>query len=242
MSLLRRIDTQQNDGNDDNSQNNNPPQRPLPGRGRLNANQQQNSGGSPFGSRRSPFGRSSSNNQSSNESLTNIITTSQRTMVRFSLEGMGDPFYRLLGDKMNPEFANARKLAAALEKGGERVDALTTLLNETWEAYNLTGAALVFNYEPDVIKALRNPTPMPKSDDDEDDFDEDSTTTDGGCVCLRAIDMPLTLNVLARSRSQVLLTGAPLVFGVQYLTRTVVTDDPRLVELAQASGAIPDPA
>jgi hypothetical protein len=44
------------------------------------------------------------------------------------------------------------------------------------------------------------------------------------------------LNVLARSRSQVLLTRAPLVFSQQYLNRSMMTDDPRLVALVKATG------
>ncbi|HEX2622820.1 MAG TPA: hypothetical protein VHL11_21825, partial [Phototrophicaceae bacterium] len=54
--------------------------------------------------------------------------------------------------------------------------------------------------------------------------------------CLRAIDLHLVLNVLARSRSQVLLTRAPLVFSQQYLNRSMMTDDPRLVALVKATG------
>ncbi|MEL6268170.1 MAG: hypothetical protein AAFR22_00005, partial [Chloroflexota bacterium] len=64
------------------------------------ANAQQNN--SPFGQRPSRFGA-----RTTNLNLANVIMPMDTTLVRFSLHGMGDPFYRLLGHEMNPEFINS---------------------------------------------------------------------------------------------------------------------------------------
>lgn len=223
---------------------------------RVNASQsQQNQGSpfrrastnSPFGSRRSAFGNRS---QAQNQQLLNVVIPAEQTLVRFSLDGMGDPFYRLLGRQMTPEYSDVRTLAEALQRGGDSAKDLTAVLDKAWANYDLTGAMLVFNNDTDVMNALLKPTPMPtppqdESQDDEDDSDEDKQFLpqphpDYHLERLRAIDLTLTLNVLTRARSQVLVAGAPVVFGMEYLTRSLITDDPRLVSLAKATGCLPD--
>ncbi len=228
-----------------------------------NNNNQNNS--SPFGSRNSrsgsPFG-SRNNNQTNdkdnapqpdpNTYLTNTRTTVHREIVRFSLEGLGDPFYRVLGHQMNPDMGDLNKLAVALEAGGEATQALIDRLDTDWRSYDLTGAMLIFRFDQKQTKALAKPLPMPTPivpDDDEleyldiDDDDDDTTAAEKpstATVQLRATDPALTLNVLARARSQVLLAEAPVVFGQEYLKRQIITDDPRLVAIARATGCLPD--
>ncbi|MBC8171426.1 MAG: hypothetical protein H7X77_07125, partial [Anaerolineae bacterium] len=73
----------------------------------------------------------------------------QKTVVRFELRGLGDPFYRLLGHELNPEFGDFKKVTALLEKGGEAVRELEATLNQTWESYRLQGAMLVYNWNAD---------------------------------------------------------------------------------------------
>ena len=250
MSLLSRIDNAQQ----------NQPKPPQGGSSfRRPASSSLPPGSSPFGRRStsSPFGRRSQ----SDKQLVNVLTPVGGTLVRFSMQGMGDPFYRLLGHQLaiDADLSDPAELAAVLQKGGEHVDALTAKLDSAWEGYNLNGAALVFDERQDTLNALLKPTPMPppmqqpdakkKSDSDDDDYiddDDDSDKpdwleqSDYKVERLRSIDLMLTLNVLARSRSQVLVARAPVVYGLEYLTRSIITDNPRLVALARATGSLPD--
>lgn len=230
MSLLQRMNANQNTA-----------QRPNTRLGQRNNNQNNNQGNT--------NANTSNRKRSNNNHLSNVIIPAENTLVRFSMDGMGDPFYRLLGHAMNPDYAHVHTLAEDLQKGGERVDELISVLDTAWEAYNLSGAMLVFNENADVLTALMKPTPMPtppQSNDNQDDENEDDNSlawlqdSNYGIERIRAIDLPLTLNVLARARTQVIVARAPAVFGVEYLTRSLITDDPRLVALAKATGALPD--
>ena len=53
-----------------------------------------------------------------------------------------------------------------------------------------------------------------------------------GLPILRATHPALVANVLARTRSQLLLPSMPLALEAPFLTRELASDDPRLVELA----------
>jgi hypothetical protein len=184
----------------------------------------------------------------------------ESTLVRFSLDGMGDPFYRLLGYEMNPELGNLNKLSEVLRKGGDKVDELIVKLDEAWEGYKLEGAMLVYTEDSEILNAISKPNPMPampakparrslrtrnnKTDDEEEEQEEKqpdlAEANNYRIERIRSIDLMLTLNVLARARTQVIIARAPVVFGVEYLTRSIISDDPRLVSLARATGCLPD--
>jgi hypothetical protein len=55
---------------------------------------------------------------------------------------------------------------------------------------------------------------------------------------LRALDLLLVMNVLARTRSNILLKTAPLALEQQYLGQSLFTDDARLIALVQATGCV----
>ncbi|HEX2623023.1 MAG TPA: hypothetical protein VHL11_22840, partial [Phototrophicaceae bacterium] len=89
----------------------------------------------------------------------------QKTVVRFELRGLGDPFYRLLGHDLNPEFGDFKHVTAVLEKGSESVKVLEESLNNVWDSYRLQGAILVYNWNADAwktISALPAPAPAPQ--------------------------------------------------------------------------------
>lgn len=166
-----------------------------------------------------------------------------KVAVRFELAGLGDPFYRLLGHELNTDYGNAQVVARMLETGGEHVEALTMILDNTWKSYNLTGAALVYGWHVNSWQTIAQPTPIPTVQNDELFTDDDSADDKAPepdkqppFKVIRAIDLSLVLNVLARARSQVVLMTAPLVFNQTYLNRKLITDDPRLVQLARATG------
>ncbi len=171
-----------------------------------------------------------------------------RSVVRFELDGLGDPFYRLLGHPLNPDLTSGKAIAQMLETGGENVSALEKLLETAWTGYALKGAALVYRWNQPTWKGLVIPYFVPPDENaqqnsttgqDDDELDAPSRPMPKPLFSLfRAIDLQLVINVLARARSQVLLANAPLLFNQSYLTRSLVTDDARMVALARATGAI----
>ena len=92
--------------------------------------------------------------------------------------------------------------------GAETSDAA---LDASWAGYGLTGAILVFPW------SARHAVVYERA--------------------FTATDRLLVLNVLARARAAVLLAGADIVLDPQYLRRDLASDDPRLVALAEATGA-----
>lgn len=169
------------------------------------------------------------------------------TLIRFDLNGLGDPFHRLLGKGLAVEYGDFKAVTHALEAGGEAVNALEVRLDEAWQTYNLRGAILFYPWRDDLKRAVisrptadKPPRTPPREDDDEFFFEDDEDTPNTPIVpaCLRAIDLLLVLNVLARTRAQILLATAPLSFEQSYLERSLVTDDPRLVALARATGYV----
>jgi len=234
--LAQANSSQSNNQNNNQQQNNN------------NQNNNNNSSSSRFGGSSSSGSRFSSRSNPFNQSqhLNWGLTPIHRTVVRFELKGLGDPFYRMLGHDLNTEYGDSRTVSRALEAGGEHVEVIASMLESAWSGYDLTGAALVYTWNPKPWKVITTPQPMPappqqekkKGDDDDDDDEKTPPQPIQMFTVLRALDMQLTLNVLARSRSQLLIAAAPLVMSQEYLNRSIVTDDPQLVALAQATGTL----
>jgi hypothetical protein len=176
-----------------------------------------------------------------------------RTLVRFELRGLGDPFHRLLGHPLKVEYGDMKALLKAIEKGGEAVDALRAHLETAWEGYALSGAILMYQWRDDLKNAVIARVSADKavkltnnnannSDDELEDNDNNNEAPPedyrDAAACYRSIDLALVLNVLARTRAQLLLGDAQLSFDRRMLERALVTDDPRLIALAHASGCI----
>jgi hypothetical protein len=192
--------------------------------------------------KRAPFG--------GNERLAWTVGSITQSAVRIQLSGLGDPFHRLLGTPLNVEYGNPVKVVEALQKDGDLRDRLEIYLNESWAKYDFKGAALVYTWDIAIAQAFTQPTqpvvtPKPKNDND-DDSDADEELPDWlanppqakPTQCLRAIDLGLVLNILGRVRSVVLVAGTPLALEPGFLDGVLLTDDPRLVALARATGCI----
>ena len=187
-------------------------------------------------SRFSPFG-----NQ---QQLSWAMLPTHKVVVHFELGGLGDPFYKLLGKELNTDHGDGKVVAETLEKGGEYVGELEEKLNEIWDEYKLQGAAMVYKWNAktwnNIATADIFPARIPgrfgqRTDNNEE---EEKPLPEPTYTCLRALDLQLVLNILARARTQLLLADAPLVFSQQYLNRSIVADDPRLVKLVRATGFI----
>ncbi|HUN08668.1 MAG TPA: hypothetical protein PLQ56_18820 [Aggregatilineales bacterium] len=157
-------------------------------------------------------------------------------LVRFELHGLGDPFYRLLNRPLHTEFPQAEALYKAFQERPQDTAALAEQLDQAWSGYEIQGAVLLYRWNPNLRFVLNGRIPGGNSANGEDkpeSYDDDNRQP---AHVLRALDMALVLNVLARSRVNVLLHNAPLAFEPQYLRQVVFTDDPRLVRLAQSTG------
>jgi hypothetical protein len=142
------------------------------------------------------------------------------TLVCFSLEGLGGSLKYLMGDDAPAAGGNYEAVLQTLENDAQKIDKLKHTLDEVWSEYHLMGAILVYPWKPttrEVIAAsakVKNARP----------------------VFLRAFDPLLVMNVLARSRENLLQPRAPLSFDKAYLERALISDDPRLLRLVQISG------
>lgn len=245
-SLLQRVSnnqTQTNNNPPQNAPNNTPPTtRPFGGASRFgggsssNANNNQNNPPAQNNTASSPF-----RSLPTREQIEVALLPIYKVAVRFELKGLGDPFYRLLGHEVNTEYGDSRVVARKLEQGGEDVEALRAVLDSAWGKYPLEGAVILYPMEHEnLIKQLNAPNVMPKKENffDDDDDDKKEEQPKPAMKVIRALDPILVLNVLARARTQVLLKTSPLVLSQQYLNRAIVTDDPRLVALAMATGVL----
>lgn len=222
------------------------PAAPPPLPGRFAASSSNNAGNS--GSN-SPFGSSLRNRlNNAKQQLEWTVTPLHTTVVRFQLKGLGDPFHRLLGTDLNVEFGDPVKVVQALQDDEALSQQLEAVLDKAWESYGFEGAAMLHPATDVVKKAfLRPPQPVnppPQKDEEADDDDDKNPFAPAPeperspYTTLRAIDMAFILNVLGRTRSQVVVAGTPLALEPGFLERTFITDDPRLVALAQATGCI----
>ena len=239
-------------------QSSNQNQKPSPfGRGPSSSSSSSSSSsqsGSPSNSN-NPFGNWRKRLNNANQQVLEwSVSPFSKVAVRFQLGGLGDPFHRLLGTDLDVELGNPQKVVELLQADDDLRTQLEAVLEEAWNAYGFRGAALMHPWNEGIRKALvHHPLPVdpPKkeesSDDEEEDlFDDDKkenpfASKDSGTrqiECLRAIDLGLVLNVLARVRSEVLVEQTPLALDPGFLDQAYVTDDPRLVAIARATGCI----
>jgi len=142
------------------------------------------------------------------------------TVVRFSLEGLGGSLQRILGGDQNANIGTYDSIIQSVEKNRDAMNALVTSLEATWESYALKGAILVTPWEQDTRQVIVTHAKIANM----------------RAMCLRALDPLLVLNVLGRSRTNLLQPRAPLALERAYLERSLITDDARLLALVQNSG------
>lgn len=229
-----------------------PPKFPVPRNNPNNKPQKPSSsrfGGSSSGSR---FG---SSRFGSREEVKWTVTSPKSVAVRISLDGLGDPLHRLLGQPINMTYSKVSSLADALAADPDLAERVATALDEAWANLNFRGAAFLYNWDDRIREAFTQPPePLPpqppKKDEGEDDSTDDDDTDDFPAWLaeigissqpaqqLRAIDVAFVMNILARTRAGVLVGNTPLALEQGFLETTVICDDPRIIELARATGCI----
>lgn len=228
-----------------NNQQQNPRRNPfssaLPSRSSSSSRFGGSSGSSGLpGSRFSRFGR---------ETVKWTVLPLTQKAVRFSLDGLGDPFHRLLGLPLDVKMNETVQVARRLQADAELLKRLTDVLDESWAAYEFQGAAMLYPWSDDVRKAYTQPIepqlPPPESSDgdyEDDDDDDDSASSyepeKPSIKCFRAIDIGLTLNILGRARANVVAGNTPLALEASFLQQEFICDDPRIVAIARATGSI----
>lgn len=169
------------------------------------------------------------------------------TLVRFDLNGLGDPLYRLIGGPLNMHYSHISQTTDLLTRDTNIFERIKMILDESWNSYGLSGAILLYPWS----EAMRGIFTTTSSAETRATSDEDSNQNTGEgqpndsllvihdtLKCFRAIDMHVIFNVLARARSQVLSVSTPLALELSFLNRAFITDDPRLVHLVQATGYV----
>lgn len=167
--------------------------------------------------------------------------------VRFDLNGLGDPFHRIMGAELNLAHSDPKHIIETIQAGSDLINSLVEQLEATWNSYTLTGAAIMYEWQDDIRRVIGIKPPITKPAADNNDFqDDDDEPTKVEPVketripptCLRAIDHALVINVLSRTRSGILLAGASMSLEAGFLDRSLITDDSRLVALARATGCL----
>jgi hypothetical protein len=160
------------------------------------------------------------------------------TLIRFQLKGLGDPFHRMLGETLNMDYGTPQKAAEALQKDESLRERVTALLDKTWANYQMVGAMLLTPYDlaMRVYTSPVHPVPLP----DDDSLETPAAPVPPKCEFVRAIDLTLVLNVLARVRDGILVAETPLALEPAFLDKTWVTSEARLVALARATGCLED--
>jgi hypothetical protein len=121
---------------------------------------------------------------------------------------------------IQPPTAALENVLKAIEGDKAFEQRLKDRLDEAWTGYHLRGAMLVYLWRDDVRDCLATRLSAVKKP----------------LTYLRATDPLLTLNVLARARTSLLLATAPLALERPFLERALACDDPRLIALARSSG------
>jgi hypothetical protein len=203
----------------------------------------------------SPFGSSSNSRlpRFGRQAVNWTVLPMSNAAIHITLDGLGDPFHRLLGKPLNTAYGDPQQVIDALNSDQDLLADLTAVLDEAWESYDFTGAALLYPVEDNIRQAFTavvqpTPPPPPKAesdDDDESDQESDDDAQDAEAnnatadvQTLRVIDPAFVLNMLARARSNVVVANTPLALEAGFLQQSFLCDDPRIVAIARATGCI----
>lgn len=197
---------------------------------------------SPFGSRLPRFGRAN---------LEWTVLPLTEAAIHVTLEGIGDPFHRILGKPLNLAYGQPEKVIEVLQEDAELLAELSAALDTAWETYQFKGATILYPWDENVRAAFTQPIqpvlPPPakeekKADDSEEaDFEVEENAPEllrPQVACFRLIDPSFILNILARARTNVLVGNTPLALEPAFLQQSYICDDARLVAIARATGCI----
>lgn len=230
-SLLRRVNNTTNNQQNTNNPNN------------QNNNNQQNNNNNGL---RSRLSNQNQNQQPVKPSWT--ITPIGRVGVKFSFQGIGDPLYRILGTPLDKSLTDIDGFVAKITDDESLMEQLMEMLDEAWLTYEFRGAAMMHPVRKNIEQAfMLATTPIIDTTQQNNDNDANNNNTPppiatpntpapyGSC---RAVDALFVLNILGRVRGTVLVEETPIALESGFLHQSYICDDPRIVDLALATGAI----
>ncbi len=156
-------------------------------------------------------------------------------IVHFTLDGLGDPFHRILGKRLMVDFGKRDAIVKVFEAGGADVDEIVSRLEIAWQEYVFSGALMLYPWNVNLPQVMAGRLPPGQDDDEDTRYSEDNRQPP---TLLRSVDPLLVLNVLGRARANILLPETPLVLEKSYLNLSLMADDPRLIALVQATGYV----
>jgi len=130
-------------------------------------------------------------------------------IVRFEFEGVDWGAASLSRWRSVTRALQGRTASRSSTRSADVPAELIVLLDDAWREWSLKGAVHVYPWPAAGVVAQA-----------------------AGLSVFRATHPELVLNVLGRTRSQLLLPSMPLELERPFLERQLATDDPRLVELA----------
>ncbi|GEM_PF-1394621 len=145
------------------------------------------------------------------------------TLVMFSLADVAEALYTALDISMpvkedgTIEPKDFKPLIAALESSKALCDQLRVDMAAQWETIGLVGAVHVYDWREEVKVATNSRLQAIKAQP----------------RFIRAADPMFVLNVLSRARSYLLLPDSAMALDRPFLERTLMSDDPRLLNAAR---------
>lgn len=145
------------------------------------------------------------------------------TLVRFSLADVSGDIYQFLdipiphNEQGEPTPEDIKPLIAEIDQNRAAQDKLREWLKESWNAINLTGATHVYDWQEDTRNAVNKRLEAVKQPP----------------RYIRCLDAALTLNVLVRARSYLMIPDAALALDRPFLERILLSDDTRLLKFTQ---------
>lgn len=229
-SLLRRVNNTTNNQQNTNNQNN------------QNNNNQQNNN-----ALRSRLSNQNQNQQPAKPSWT--ITPISGMGVKFSFQGIGDPLYRILGTPLDKSLTDIDCFVAKITDDESLMVQLMEMLDEAWLTYEFRGAAMMHPVRKNIEQAfMLATTPIIDTTQQNNDNDANDNNTPPPPIATpntpapyescRAVDALFVLNILGRVRGTVLVEETPIALEAGFLHQAYICDDPRIVDLALATGAI----
>lgn len=235
--LLNRV----NNTNNNQNQNNQNQQQ-----SNQNNNNQNNSLRSRFGNNNNRFG----NNNKQPAKPTWTITPMSDAGVRIAFQGIGDPLFRILGMPLDKSISEIEVFAEKLANDDELCQQLIDKLDEAWATYDISGAIIMHPVRKNIQEAFTMGK-LPLAENDEQSNNDANNNNNGNnrfsarkplpqspYSCYRAVDAAFVLNILGRVRGNVLVDETPVALEAGFLNQAYICDDPRVVEMALATGAI----
>jgi len=231
--LLNRVNNGNN--NNQNQQQNN-----------QNNNNNNNSLRSRFGNNNNRFG----NNNNAPAKPTWTITPMGMAGVKIAFEGIGDPLFRILGTSLDTKMNDATALVERIDEDDSLRQELISTLDKAWQSYGIGGAIIMHPVRKNIQDAFVMgvmPVPEPEQQDNENENNNTgnlpgrnpfSPPVKSPYSAYRAVDATFVLNILGRIRGSVLVDETPIALEVGFLNQAYICDDPRIVEMAIATGAI----